>query len=434
MIAIIGGGITGLTLALELERQGVDYTVFEATDRVGGVIRSGEVDGHLLEWGPQRARLTPTLRNLVKKLSLEQEVILAPPDLDLLIYRDGRLRAVPFSLRKLMSSDVVGSPAKLRLLLEPLTRGPRRGERVATYFARKLGREIYQTVVGPLFGGLYGSDPADMDVETSLNPLLKQAGVNRSLILRLLRTGGRISPAPACSFRKGMQTLPLALASTLGDRLHLETSVSHLEKSGWGWRVHFHNGTPVEASAVVVATNAQGAANVLRASEPKASVLIDELHHNALAIVHLEAETELRGMGFQVAFSKPAMALRGVTFNDCLFGRTGVYTAFLGGALHPQIRAMDEDAIGKLAVEQFRLTTTYEARVLSTENFRMPAWDITWQALAGLMLPDGLFVAGGWHSRPGLPGRLSEATQLAQKLTSVSGMPNRRLETVGPNG
>ena len=220
MIAIIGGGITGLTLALELERQGVDYTVFEATDRVGGVIRSGEVDGHLLEWGPQRARLTPTLRNLVKKLSLEQEVILAPPDLDLLIYRDGRLRAVPFSLQKLMSSDVVGSQAKLRLLLEPLTRGPRRGERVATYFARKLGRETYQTVVGPLFGGLYGSDPADMDVETSLNPLLKQAGVNRSLILRLLRTGGRISPAPACSFRKGMQTLPLALPSTLGDRLH----------------------------------------------------------------------------------------------------------------------------------------------------------------------------------------------------------------------
>ena len=434
MIAIIGGGITGLALALELERHGVDYMVLEATDRVGGVIRSGEVDGRLLEWGPQRARLTPAFGNLVKKLGLEQEIILAPPDLDLLIYRNGRLRPVPFPFRRFMASDVVGSAAKLRLLLEPLTRGPRRGERVATYFSRKLGRETYQTVVGPLFGGLYGSDPADMDVETSLNPLLKQTGVHRSLVLRLLRTGGRISSAPACSFRKGMQTLPIALASALGDRLHMQTPVSHLEKSGWGWRVHLHNGTPIEASTVVVATNAQGAARVLRSSEAKASALIDQLHHNTLAIVHLDAETELKGMGFQVAFSQPSMALRGVTFNDCLFGRTGIYTAFLGGALHPQIEAMDEDAIGERAVEQFRVTTGNEARVLSVEHFRMPAWDVTWQALTGLMLPDGLFVAGGWHSRPGLPGRLAEATRLAQTLTSVSGMPNRRLETAGPNG
>ena len=261
-------------------------------------------------------------------------------------------------------------------------------------------------MVGPLFGGLYGSDPADMDVETSLNPLLKQTGVHRSLVLRLLRTGGRISSAPACSFRKGMQTLPIALASALGDRLHMQTPVSHLEKSGWGWRVHLHNGTPIEASAVVVATNAQGAARVLRSSEAKASALIDQLHHNTLAIVHLDAETELKGMGFQVAFSQPSMALRGVTFNDCLFGRTDIYTAFLGGALHPQIEAMDEDAIGERAVEQFRVTTGNEARVLSVEHFRMPAWDVTWQALTGLMLPDGPRLLG-WHRHsrvsPGCP-------------------------------
>ena len=97
MIAIIGGGITGLTLALELERHGVDYMVLEATDRVGGVIRSGEVDGRLLEWGPQRARLTPAFGNLVKKLRLEQEIILAPPDLDLLRFF-ARSRYIPDQL------------------------------------------------------------------------------------------------------------------------------------------------------------------------------------------------------------------------------------------------------------------------------------------------------------------------------------------------
>src|SRR5690242_7776410 len=57
VIAIIGGGLTGLALGHQLTRLGVPHLVLEAEDRPGGVIRSGRVEGHLLEWGPQRTRL-----------------------------------------------------------------------------------------------------------------------------------------------------------------------------------------------------------------------------------------------------------------------------------------------------------------------------------------------------------------------------------------
>ena len=51
MIVVVGGGITGLAIGWELDRAGTDVLVLEATERAGGVIRSAEVDGRVLDWG-----------------------------------------------------------------------------------------------------------------------------------------------------------------------------------------------------------------------------------------------------------------------------------------------------------------------------------------------------------------------------------------------
>ena len=66
---------------------------------------------------------------------------------------------------------------KLRLALEPLTGGADPEERVSEYFTRKVGRELYETLIAPLYGGLYGSDPADMRVGLSLIHVLREFGV-----------------------------------------------------------------------------------------------------------------------------------------------------------------------------------------------------------------------------------------------------------------
>src|SRR5687767_12377392 len=182
-------------------------------------MRSGRVDGHLLDWGPQRARLTRGMRDLIAELGLADQVVVARPGLDLFVYRRGRLRRVPFSVGRFLASDIVGPLAKARAALEPLTAGPDPGESVERYFTRKFGRELYETLIGPLYGGLYGSDPADMVVGLSLLHVLEEFGVGRSLVLKLLSGGGRIDPPPACSFRDGMHALPVALAAALGARV-----------------------------------------------------------------------------------------------------------------------------------------------------------------------------------------------------------------------
>ncbi len=418
MIAVVGGGITGLTLGWELERLGADYVVLECASRAGGVIRSGEVEGRILDWGPQRARLTRGVIRLVREVGLEEQVLKAPQGLDLFVYRGGRLRRVPVSAGAFLTSDIVSLAGKLRLALEPFTAAADPEERVSEYFTRKVGRELYETLIAPLYGGLYGSDPADMQVGLSLIHVLREFKVRRSLIVPLLLKGGRVDPPPACTFRQGMQALPAAVAASLGGRLRLATPVRALRRAGSGWRIELDDGA-VDASAVVLTTPAPVTSRLLGEVAPAASRAAGSLRYNPLAVVHLDAETRLRGLGFQVAFTESALALRGVTFNDSLFGRRNLYTAYLGGARHPDVADMGEDALARRTVDEFRLCTGYDARPLAVEHERMPAWDVTWQALKGLELPAGLHLAANWWSRPGLPGRLAEAERTARALTGA---------------
>jgi len=415
VIAIVGGGITGLALGLELARRDCEFVVLEAAERPGGVVQSREVDGRVLDWGPQRTRLTGPVRALVDELGLWPEVVTAPPDLDLYVYRAGRLRVVPVSVGAFLRSDVVGWSAKLRAMLEPLTAPPDPSERVDALFRRKLGRELYETVVGPLYGGLYASDPADMEVGLSLQGTLQDLGVGRSLLMPLLRRGKRPDPPAACTFRRGMEELPRALARRLGGRLRLSARVRRIASTGSGWRLDTDDDA-VEAEHVVMTAPASVCGRLLRQVDPGVSHALEQLTYNPLAVAHLDASTELRGFGFQVSFSESGLPLRGVTFNDSLFGRRNLYTAYLGGARHPEVAAMSHDELAEVAVAQFRLVTGYDARVLSIEHRRMPAWDMSWRAVRGLQAPAGIHFAANWWSRPGLPGRLAEASRLAASL------------------
>lgn len=419
MIVVIGGGITGLLLGRELEARGADYVVLEASSLPGGVIRSAEVEGRVLDWGPQRARLTRGLRRVVQELELTRDVVEARPGLDLFVYRGGRLRRVPFSAAAFLTSDIVSLSGKLRLALEPFTAAADPGERVSDYFTRKVGRELYETLIAPLYGGLYGSDPADMEVGLSLIHVLREFRVNRSLIIPFLRRGGAVRPPAACTFRDGMQTLPRAIASSLGDRLRLNTPVRSVRPVGAGWRVESDDES-FDAAKVVFTTPAPVTTTLLQDAAPDVAEAVGTLRYNPLAVVHLDAETDLEGLGFQVAFTEPRMSLRGVTYNDSLFGRKNLYTAYLGGARHPEVATLDEEVLAARAVEEFGVCTGFDARAISVRHERMPAWDVSWRALRGLQLPQGLHLAANWWSRPGLPGRLAEAERTARVLTETS--------------
>jgi oxygen-dependent protoporphyrinogen oxidase len=178
------------------------------------------------------------------------------------------------------------------------------------------------------------------------------------------------------------------------------------------------DGGRIDARAVVLTTPAAVSASLLEREAPASASALRKLRYNPLAVVHLHADAPLRSMGFQVALSERSRLLRGVTFNECLFGRRQLCTAYLGGSAHPEVESMTTGALGDAAVAEFQACTGHQARVLAVEHARMPAWDRSWHALERVELPQGLHVAANWWSRPGVVGRLAEAERLARRLAA----------------
>jgi oxygen-dependent protoporphyrinogen oxidase len=144
---------------------------------------------------------------------------------------------------------------------------------------------------------------------------------------------------------------------------------------------------------------------------------VASLRYNPLAVVHLQAQGgKLEGFGYQVAFGE-ALETRGVTWNASIFGRDGVYTAYLGGMGNPSLVAKGDDQIGALAAAEFETVTGVPCRPLMVSRTAIPAWDTSWDALDGLALPTGVEVCSNWSARPGIPGRLAQARRLADALS-----------------
>lgn len=418
-VCIVGAGITGLALARALDRRGVDCVVIEAKARAGGVLQSLRVDGRVLELGPQRTRLAPPIERLVRELDLEDALITAKRGLPLYMYFDGRLRRVPLSLRTLAATDLLSARGKTRLLAKPFAGDPRTGETVASYFTRQLGREGYERVAGPLFGGLYGSDPAGMYARHSLVPVLERFRIRRGLSGAFLRSRLRRRPAaPACSFRDGMRTLTDALLRASAGRVRLSAPVRALRRVNRGFEVVIEGDDLVRADRVVLTTPAETAARLLKEAAPTVASRLALLNYNSLAVVHLRCDRKLRGMGYQVALGERSIT-RGVTFNGSLFpgaDRGGVCTAFLGGAQHPDIPKWSDERLARVACDEFREATGCTARTLHVSRTRMPAWDRSWATLDGLEIPEGIRLCANYESRAGIAGRLTQAERMAEEL------------------
>lgn len=418
-VAVVGAGITGLALCRRLTERGRSVSVLEAADRAGGVIESRRVGGRLLELGPQRTRLTAPVADLVDELGLGEDLLRAPADLPLFVYRGGRLRRVPLDPSDLLRTDLLSTVGKLRLLCEPLVPPPRADETAADYFRRSFGEEAYVHLLGPLFGGIYASDPERMPARHTLVPLWRALGAPRSFLLAAAgRALGGSERPPACSFREGLSTLTGALSEACGERLRLGARVSGVEGGKGAFTVSAEGEAPVEARRVVLTVPAEEAARLLQGPGGDGVRALRRLRYNPLAVVHLQSSMQRRGYGYQVSMAEAGLSTRGVTWNASLFGRREVHTAYLGGMGREEDVERADGWLAETAALEFEAVTGAGARPLSVHRTRVPAHDRSWRHLeVGLeAVPAGVHLCANYESRTGIPARLREAERLAEQL------------------
>ncbi len=423
-VGIVGAGITGLALSHHLAERGVDSVAFEATDRPGGVIRTGHVDGAVLEWGPQRLRLTDPIAELVDAAGIDEAVIHADPDLSTYVYADGRLGEVPLSVGAFLRTDLFSLRGKLRILAEPLTPPGRPEETAAGLFTRKFGREAYENAIGPLFGGIYASDPAAMPARHALEGVLRLESASGSLLRAALKRV-RGDRAPAASFEKGLEQLPAALADRHENRIILETPVESVDRTGDAdddgdgrYRIETADGAE-RVDHVVLTTPADVTAEVVAGIAPASADALATLNYNPLAMVYLRSDVDARGLGYQVRRGEDLHTL-GVTWNASAFDRDGVHTVFLGGMDEPELVGRSDAELEDIARREFEAVMDAGAEPIAVNRWErgFPAYDHTWGALDRVSLPDRVHLATNYTARVGVPSRVREAKGLAERLAS----------------
>lgn len=363
-IAVIGGGISGLASAYRLQQLGIPVTLFEADDRVGGLIGTVEKDGFLFESGPQSFQGTETLLDLIRELGIEAELCEANPRAPRFVLRHGKLQKVPMSPQAIMSTSLLSVGSRWKVVSEPLrrTRPPSEEESVATFVRRKFGHEILEYLVSPFVSGVYAGDPEKLSLRAAFPTLEEWEREYGSVLRGAMKSrpaNGKRKPPSLCSFRRGAGSLSQALGDRLGANLQVRTRACAITKGAQGavYEVHTERSGRTEthlARAIVMATPAYGASHLLASTSAALAQSLSGIAYAGVAVVAAgyyarQITPSLDGFGFLVPRSENLRIL-GTVWNSSLFpGRapagSAVMTSVAGGATDTGILDKSEEEI-----------------------------------------------------------------------------------------
>ena len=303
-IHVVGGGIAGLSAAWFLERRGFEVELHEADDRLGGKIRTGDVEGRPVELGPDAflARVHDAIE-LCRALGLGDELI-APATGSAHLLLGGRLRPLPEGLVLGVPSDVVAVARSgvisnlglLRAAAEPFLPGRplRRDASVGAVVRNRFGPEVFEKLVDPLVSGINAGRADELSIDATTPQLSALARRERSLLVAA-RRARKAAPAGGPVFltvRSGLQRLVDALAGELRGKVHLGSPVTSLADLGG-------DGVVIATPAFAAADLLEGAAADELADIPYASVALTVLTYPIGAV-----RRHLDGSGFLVPRSE----------------------------------------------------------------------------------------------------------------------------------
>ena len=193
-VAILGGGISGLTLAFYLQKAGVAYDLFEANEVLGGNLRTEQRDGYLLETGPNSLQLSDELRDLLAELHLTSEIQdTAAVSANRYVLRGGRYHRLPASPPALLTNGFFSLKGKFNMLRElgrPIAT-PDAQETVGGFFRRRFGSEVVDYAVNPFISGIYAGDPEQLLLHKTFPKLAAMEQTHGSVLQGLAKSGGR---------------------------------------------------------------------------------------------------------------------------------------------------------------------------------------------------------------------------------------------------
>jgi oxygen-dependent protoporphyrinogen oxidase len=463
-IAIIGGGISGLSAAFTLEKHrragaSLEYVLFESSPRLGGVLVTEWVDGCLLEAGPD-SFLTekPWASELCREVGLGDQLI-GSNDADrktyilvkgrLVVIPDGLMFMVPTKITPTVWSPLFSSGTKLRMAREWF-HPPRKAdadESVASFVDRHYGAEMVERLADPLLSGVYGGEASELSVRAVLPRFAEMEATHGSLGRAMLAARKKMALTPKTSakplftsLKDGMQQMVDGVAARLpASELHMNRAVQLIQRQDNSWVVSAGYASD-EFDAVIVATPAQAAAELLgMASEGLASEL-RSIQYTSSVTVNLGYDRNVRtslppGFGFLVPRSEGKRMLAATFVHNKFPHRApedrALLRCFIGGARNEQVLLAPDEEVVNIIREDLRQIIKLTADPLFTRIYRwkgaMAQYGVghleRLQRIESLLqhLP-GLALAGNGYRGIGVPDCVRSGSDAANSALRALGL------------
>jgi oxygen-dependent protoporphyrinogen oxidase len=365
-ITIIGGGISGLTTAWWLHKQGFAVKVFEQDAVVGGTMKTIRTNGWLIETGPNSALETsPLFKTLFADIGISDELVYAnPASKNRYILRNGKLHPLPMSPKFFFKSKLWSLAGKLRLIKEPFVGKAEKEESIAEFVERRLGREFLDYAINPFVAGIFAGAPEKLSVRAAFPKLYalekKYGGLIRGQIAgaRERKKRGEVAKdrAEMFSFKNGMQTLPEAIGKALGNNIQTSATVEQVEYDGnakeYTLRYSTNGSTHTHTTkSVIFAIPASVAARMIGSFDDSLSKSIQNIYYPPVTEVFVgyrteQVKREMDGFGFLIP-EKEKRKILGVIWSSTLFeGRAPdgsvALTVFVGGSRQPEMAQISD--------------------------------------------------------------------------------------------
>lgn len=448
-VAVLGGGVSGLSAALELQEMGVEVVVLESTDHCGGAIHSHRENGFLAESGPHTvAGSNAAVEKLLDRLGLQgNRCVASTAAKRRYAVRNGRVHALPSSLSEAVKSEYLSKAAGLQLLREPFVE-PRLDdidESVTSFVNRRLGHELMDYGVDLMINGIWAGDPNRLSMRHAFK---KVWGLERdygSLIKGGMKRAKEASKAPVryskelFSFEGGNQALVDALVARL--KVKTSHSVESISSKDGGFEVvSRHKGRKVREQVDSVISTVPAWALGKIAINGVCPRFPDRLSYPKLAVTTLgfrriDVPHPLDGFGMLIPKAEGRRIL-GALFTSSLFpGRAPeghVTLAVFSGGMR------DEEMATCSAEERLEIILTELRALLGVKGEPVWKFERVWdraipqyevghgkiiveiQALE--RMTPGLWIGGNFRDAVSVPDLIAAGEQQAQRAAHFMGV------------
>lgn len=453
-VAIVGGGISGLSTAWYLTRAGIPASLFERRGRLGGVIVTEVVDGCLIEGGPDSfLSAKPWAMELIRELGLASEVIGSNDHLRvtylwkrgrLVPLPDGLMLMVPTRVLPMITTRVLGWGTKLRMGLEWFRSADSAAptDRTVAEFVREhYGQEAVDYLAEPLLAGVYGGSPEELSVASVLGRFVeleaRYGSLTRGVLAERRRMSARGGSLPLFqTLKAGLGRLVEALAEAIAPSVKLHHGeVEAIERTSGGWRLR-SQGAWADFRAVVLACPAYEAARLVRSVDGELASWLEGIPYSSSMTVALGYDSRsfshpLNGFGFLVPKKERRRLIActwvGTKFPHRVPPERVVLRCFLGGREDPGIlESSDETVLAIVREELARIMGVTEEPVF----YRVARWPASMaQYTLGhqerlrrierrLEALDGLLLAGNGYYGIGIPDCVRSGKEAAGRIAA----------------